>query len=202
MQRYRKVRKVQEFLESNSEFSDRVERRPVTYVFIDGTTYRASHLASMVLDAMKKAGHDMREVNENSVDTYARQVLDSWSKIDPNTVLTFREDGITEPEVEKCQKTTKKPVVVVTARSGQAVDHKINQVAVVQTYQCAVASAQLLAALHQLFEHDTGPGYEERRSKLDELIELVEKESSRHINLSVKAILRAKDQAQAQSRTS
>jgi len=90
------------------------------------------------------------------------------------------------------QQSTTKPVVVTTARAGAprpiAIEKPLDT-DVVQRYQCAVAGAQLLAALHQLFEKDNFPGHELRRKKLDDLIDEVEKSSALHVNLSVKAII-------------
>lgn len=89
---------------------------------------------------------------------------------------------------------TSKPVVVTTARAGAPrppMPERPLDADVVHRYQCAVASAQLLAAVHQLFERDDYPGHESRKKKLDELISEVEQIASSHVNLSVKQIIRA-----------
>lgn len=100
----------------------------------------------------------------------------------------------------KTPQSTTKPVVITTSRPGAPRPLSVEKqadVEVVQRYQCAVASAQLLAALHQLFEKDDFAGHEDRKKKLDELIDMVEKSSSHHVNISVKAILRSKAASKA-----
>ncbi|MGV0949157.1 MAG: hypothetical protein ACOYB3_00695 [Azonexus sp.] len=111
-----------------------------------------------------------------------------------------KEAAAPETTPTRPQQSTTKPVVVTTARAGAPrpiVIEKPLDTDVVQRYQCAVAGAQLLAALHQLFEKDNFPGHEVRRKKLDDLIDEVEKSSALHVNLSVKAIICAQTSTSA-----
>jgi hypothetical protein len=66
-------------------------------------------------------------------------------------------------------------------------------------FQGAVAIGQLMAAIYQLAEGDCWEGNERRRELLNELMESYEAVSKRHVNFSVKQIIRAKAEEQLRS---
>ena len=156
-----------------------------------------------VYNALKAAGRSMQSVPKNTILATAARLSNGEPvptaapapAAAPMAQKVARKKVAELPEAVKPPKSTTKPVVVTTARAGvprPVVVEKPIDSEVIHRYQCAVAGAQLLAALHQLFEKDDFPGHELRKKKLDDLISEVEQSSSQHVNLSVKSIIRVK----------
>lgn len=201
--------RIQQVLEADATFAARVANKDTEVHLRNGETTKFSGLVVNVYSTLKAAGCNMQSVPKITVLATAARLQSggtvptpapSAPAAAPAPKAVRKKDGVRQ---EKPQQSTSKPVVVTTARPGAprpvAVEKPIDT-EVIHRYQCAVASAQLLAALHQLFEKDDFPGHEARQKKLDDLINEVEQSSSQHVNLSVKAIIRA--QASIQTKPS
>jgi hypothetical protein len=188
--------RIQKVLAADNMFASRVTGK---VDITPGTT--APKFVVDVYNYLKAGGQDMQAVPKMQVLAAAMQLASGTAAPPPPPPVPPDPAPRPAKKVAKpmIPKSTTKPLVVSTVRAGEprlAVPASpLVDAEVIHRYQCAVASAQLLAALHQLFERDTFPGHEGRKKKLDELITDVEQMSSAHVNLSVKAIIR--DQTQA-----
>lgn len=215
--------RVQQILEADATFADRVSAKTVEVPGRNGAKVMVSNLAASVHNVLKQAGCNMQSVPRVTIlATAARMGTEpvpfvapaAVTQAMPATPKPVRKKVAEKPAAKpaapppkptppppkpqpKPQQSTTKPVVVTTARPGTKVQAEPPvDAGIIHRYQCAVASAQLLAALHQLFEKDDFPGHESRRKKLDDLINEVEQASSQHVIISVKAIIRAKGSIQ------
>lgn len=197
--------RIQKVLEADSVFTSQVANKDTEVAVRNGEKVMLPSLVVNVFSILKANGCNMQSVSRTAILAAATRLADGEpvpvappAPIIEQAPKPARKKAATPvvkpPESVKTQKSTTKPVVVTTARAGAprpiALEKPIDT-EVIHCYQCAVASAQLLAALHQLFEKDTFPGHELRKKKLDDLINEVEQSSSQHVNLSVKAIIRA-----------
>lgn len=186
-------------------FASQVASKDTEVLMRSGDKVMMPCLVVNVYSALKAAGCNMQSVPRTTILATAARLSNgepvptaapapAAAPVAPKIARKKAAAPVETPESPKPQKSTTKPVVVTTARAGAprplVVEKPIDS-EVIHRYQCAVAGAQLLAALHQLFEKDDFPGHETRKKKLDDLISEVEQSSSQHVNLSVKAIIRA-----------
>lgn len=191
-------------------FAPRVQVKDTEVLLRNNEKTHVSSLAADVFQVLKGAGCNMQAVPKMTVLAAAARLSNGLPVPQPAApVPPTTEDAppagpkkVTEPSPPAAPRTprsTTKPVVVTTTRTSNVLrpTEVPVSVEVIHQYQCMIASAQLLAALHQLFERDTFPGHEQRKHKLEDLINDVESMSSQHVNLSVKAIIRNKATSQA-----
>ena len=197
-------KRIQQILAADPVFAPQLAVAD-TEVIVRGEKTQVPALVANTFKAIQSSGVDMQSVARTTVLATASMVATAPTEVPtpvapppppPPVVVAAPK---TKPEPKPLQSTSK-PVVVTTARAGsQRQDEKPIDTAIIHRYQCAIAGAQLLAALHQLFEMDDFPGHEKRKQKLDDLISEVEEASSTHVNLSVKALICAKSKIKAQS---
>lgn len=193
--------RIQLVLEADPMFSSKVVNKDTEVSVRGGDTVRMNALVVGVHAALKSAGCNMQAVAKNTILATAARLMTGEAvpgcapppaqpKLD-SPEAPKKKEGFKPAAAPKPIQSTTRPVIVTTSRAGapRPVQDRQIDAEVVQTYQCAVASAQLLAALHQLFERDNFPGHESRKKKLDDLINSVEEMSSTHVNLSVKSII-------------
>lgn len=182
-------------------FADQVIAKDTEVQLRNGEKANHPALVVNVHNALKTAGANMQSASKTTILAIAASITSGRPMPVATPVPAPAPRLRRKPEPEKPAEplkplqSTSKPVVVSIARAGAPrpiVPERQVDADVIHRYQCAVASAQLLAALHQLFEKDDFPGHEQRKKKLDDLINDVEQASSTHVNLSVKAIIRAK----------
>ena len=202
--------RIQQVLGADSVFADRTTTNDTEITLRCGEKELRPALVVNVFNALKAAGCNMQSVAKTTILATAARLSNGEpvptaapapaAAVAPAKVARKKEAE--SPTAPAQLKSTSRPVVVTTARAGAprpiVPERPIDQ-DVVHRYQCAVAGAQLLAALHQLFEKDDFPGHETRRKKLDDLISEVEQSSSLHVNLSVKAIIRAQTSTKHQA---
>lgn len=197
--------RIQQVLEADATFAATVANKDTQVHLRSGEVTKFSAIVVNVYNTLKAAGCNMQSVPKITVLATAASLSNGGQVPTPAPVppsaapvkIVRKKEADKPPTIPK---STTKPVVVTTARPGAPrpiTVEKTVDTETIHTYQCAVAGAQLLAALHQLFEKDNYPGHEVRKKKLDDLIDEVEKASSNHVNLSVKAILRAQAAIQA-----
>jgi hypothetical protein len=188
--------RIQQVLEADSMFVSQVANKDTTVTMRSGEKVQLPSLVVRTYDALKAAGCNMQSVARTTILAAAARLSsgEPLPYVAPAPPKAAPKAAKKAAEPPRAQQSTTKPVVVTTTRAGAPrpiVVEKHFDTDVIHRYQCAVASAQLLAALHQLFEKDDFPGHELRKKKLDDLITEVEQASSQHVNLSVKAIIRA-----------
>lgn len=198
--------RIQQVLEADPMFASKVADKDTEVPVRGGETVKMNSLIVNVHTTLKAAGCNMQAVAKNTILAAAARlsaggpvpVMAPVSVVQPKPAAPSapkKKEGT--PVAPRPLQSTTKPVVVTTARAGaqRQVPDKPLDAEVIHTYQCAVASAQLLAALHQLMERDNFPGHEVRKKKLDELITSFEEMSSNHVNFSVKAIIESQANA-------
>jgi len=192
--------RIQQVLEADSMFAPQVTTKDTHVAMRSGEKVLLPSLVVGVYAALKAAGCNMQSVPKTSILATAARLTNGQPVLPTITVpMSLPDPKVARKKVQKSenskpQQSTSKPVMVGTVRAGAprpAPVEKPIDADIIRRYQCAVASAQLLAALHQLLEKDDFPGHEVRKKKLDDLITEVEQSSSTHVNLSVKAIIRA-----------
>jgi len=194
--------RIQQVLAAENMFAAQLANKDTEVTTRSGEKVMWPALVVNVYTTMKAAGCNMQSVPRMTVLAAAARLASG----EPVPVVV--PEPVPEPAPKAAQKaaqakpvapkplqSTTKPVVVTTTRPGEKpkIVEPVVDSETIQRYQCAVAGAQLLAALHQLFEKDDGPGHELRKKKLDDLIDDVERASSASVNYSVKAIIRDKN---------
>lgn len=194
--------KVQTVLESDRSFVPRLIMRDTEVTLRGGQKIMVPRLVFQVGEALRANGFDLQSAPKNVVLATAASIGSDGFQPPTTAPASVAIVAEAEPVERKAIKPSPpKPVIVKGAkpsakpmpRPAQTADPVAQFIdnGAIHRYQCAIASAQLLAALSQLFEKDEWPGAEERRKKLNDLIDDVEKSSSQHVNLSVKQIIRA-----------
>jgi hypothetical protein len=197
--------KIQAVLESDRSFASRLIVKDTEVVIRGGQKGMVPSLVFKVGEALKSAGIELQSAHKNMILATAATIPAGDHVATPTIPATVSapQPALVLAEPTPAKKVVKpsppKQVVVKGAKPSDKPLPKPSPDPVIQftdtgaihRYQCAVASAQLLAALSQLFEKDEWPGHEERQKKLNDLIDDVEKASTQHVNLSVKQIIRA-----------
>lgn len=203
--------RIKQVLRADPVFESLVATNDREVILRSGEKIALPSLVADVYAALKATGCNMQSVSRMMILAAAARLTSSTAPVaEPSVPVVSAPPPPPPPPVRKRAveaakspppsappqlKSTSKHVVVTTSRVGAApalAAEKPVDTATIHRYQCAVASAQLLAALHQLFERDDFPGHDIRKKKLDDLITEVEQASSAFVNLSVRAILRAK----------
>lgn len=208
--------KVQAILESDRSFSSRLSVKDTEVIGRKGHKVMVPALVYQVGEALKSCGLDLSapknvilataaSIPIGNSDGYVMQIQAPIA-----SVTAPQPDASAPPLAKKLPKPAPPRQVIVKGAKPTAKpqpkpqDDPITQFTdsgAIHRFQCAIAAAQLLAAVSQLFEKDEWPGGDDRRKKLDDLIDEVEKVSTQHVNLSVKQIIRAQT-AQKTSRES
>ena len=191
--------KIQLVLESDRSFASRLTVKDTEVAVRGGQKAMVPALVYQVGEALRASGYDLQSAPKNTILATAASI-----PVGTNGIMPIVPPAMSSAPAEPLPKRMPKPsppkrVVVQGAKPSAKPLPKSLPDPVVQftesgaihRYQCAIASAQLLAALSQLFEKDEWPGHEERLKKLNDLIDDVEKASTQHVNLSVKQIIRA-----------
>lgn len=194
--------KIQKILEAEQSFVPQLSVKDVEVPGRAGQKLMIPSLVYRVGEALKNAGHELQGASKNLILAVAASIPAGSAPVvvpPPSSVPETVRKPTAKPAPPKpvivkgakpSAKPTPKPVEQLTSAADSAVIHR---------YQCAIATAQLLAAVSQLFEKDDWPGCEERRKKLNDLIDDIEKASTQHVNLSVKQIIRARTAVQKES---
>jgi hypothetical protein len=197
--------KIQQVLLADSMFAEQASVKDTEITMRNGEKAAFPALVVRVYDALRLAGGSAQGSSKNTILATAASLnaglpVPAVAPAPPSTANPVKQAvkratkaAAASPKVPQ---STTKPIVVHTTRTGAprspatATERPVDTY-VIHRFQCAVASAQLLAAVYQLFEKDDFPGHEERKRKLDALIDDVEKMSTEFVNLSVKQIIRA-----------
>lgn len=191
--------KIQEILEHDAKFGPLVTQRDTKVGTRNGEVVYAA-LTVKVADAIERSGSPDKSCSRTTVLAHASLLL----RGQPAPV------GATAPPVKKAD--TPETIVVrpspsADSKSPEKVQQKAQQADLAKfvsngdilKFQGAVAIGQLLAAVYQLAESDCWEGFEHRRDLLNELLESYEIISKKHVNFSVKQIIRAKAEEQFRS---
>lgn len=196
--------KVQKALESEPSFAAQLAAKDTEVTGKGGQKSMIPALVFRVGEALKNAGFEMSTASKNTILAMASSLPAGAPAASPALVAAPASELTKRPAAKP---PPPKPVTVKGAKPSAKPAPKapmeatptIIDSSVIHRYQCAIASAQLLAALSQLMEKDDWPGSEERRKKLNDLIDDIEKVSTQHVNLSVKQIIRAQTAQQKAS---
>jgi len=188
--------KIQDILEHDAKFGPLVSQRDTKVGTRNGEVAYAA-LTVKVADAIEKSGAADKSCSRATVLAHASIILKG------QPVPT----GAAAPPAKKAE--TPATIVVRPAqpsepKAGEKAQQKAQQIDLTKfiaqgdilKFQGAVAIGQLLAAVYQLAESDCWDGFERRRELLNELLESYENVSKKHVNFSVKQIIRAKAEEQ------
>lgn len=194
------ISKIQEILDNDPKFGPIASVRDIKLATRAGGEVAYSSLAMKIAEAMEKSPSGEKVCNRMGVLAYA-------------SILTRGQHtpaGATTPPEKPVEAS---PAIVV--RSTNANEAKLAEKALqkaqqadlskfvsngdILKFQGAVAIGQLLAAVYQLAEGDCWDGFERRHTLLNELLESYETVSKKHVNFSVKQIIRAKAEEQFRS---
>jgi hypothetical protein len=191
--------KIQEILEHDAKFGPLVAQRDTKVGTRNGEVVYAA-MTVKVADAIEKSGSPDKSCSRATVLAHAALLI----RGQPAPA------GTVAPPVKKAE--TPETIVVrpapsVEPKSPDKVQQKAQQVDLAKfvsngdilKFQGAVAIGQLLAAVYQLAESDCWEGFEYRRGLLNDLLESYEAVSKKHVNFSVKQIIRAKAEDQFRS---
>ena len=195
--------RIHKILKSDGSFADRLAVNDTQVLGKGGHTVMIPLLVYQVGEAVRAANLEPQLVHKNAILATA-STIPVGSNTVPQPLPSAKPEAVAAPVDDQSPKRTVRPappkqVIVKGAKASSPPPAKpqpdpvvpFTDSGAIHRYQCAVASAQLLAALSQLFEKDDWPGNEDRRRKLNDLIDDVERVSTQHVILSVKQIIRA-----------
>jgi len=186
--------KIQEILESENAFRNLVAARNTKVVTRGGGEAMYSAMTVQVAEGLQARRMDDKAGNRPIVIALAMQLnRASGPTVAPPAPLPVKPKVVTpEEETVKVKAVPSPALQADPARQQQQQLTAFVDRGDIIRYQSAVAISQLLAAVYQLAESDTWPGYEGRKKLLGDLLDEYETVSKQHVNLSVKQLTRAK----------
>jgi hypothetical protein len=189
--------KIQDILEHDSKFGPSAALRDTKVPTRSGDVVY-SDLTVKVAEAIEQLNYSEKTCSRAVVLAFAQRVYNGQPTPSTPVVVVPKKAEIPETIIVR-------PAPVAEVKpSVEKAQLKIQQADLAQfiakgdilKFQGAVAIGQLLAAVFQLAESDCWDGHERRRELLNELLDSYETVSKRHVNYSVKQILRVKAEEQ------
>lgn len=188
--------KIQEILEHDAKFGPLVSQRDTKVQTRNGEVVYSA-LTVKVAEAIERSGAGDKSCSRASVLAQALMltrgqaapvgaVAPPVKKADEPATIVVRPASTTEQKsVDKAQQKAQQIDLAKFVSNGD-----------ILKFQASVSIGQLLAAVYQLAESDCWDGFERRRDLLNELLESYETVTKKHINFSVKQIIRGKAEEQ------
>jgi hypothetical protein len=189
--------KIQEILEHDLRFGPSAVLRDTKVPTRSGEVIYSS-LTVKVAEAIGQSSYTEKTCSRATVLAFAQRITKgqptpcasailSTNKTETPATIIVRPAPTAEvkPSVEKAQLKAQQADLAQFVTKGD-----------ILKFQGAVAIGQLLAAVFQLAESDCWEGHEHRKELLNELLDSYEAVSKRHVNYSVKQILRDKAEEQ------
>lgn len=190
--------KIQTILDNDTKFGPIVACRDTKVVARSGVEVYYANLTVQVANAIGEVSTTDKACSRIVVLAYATRL----SKSQPTSASA---NQAPPKKVAPIETIVVRPAPVEpTKLTSEKAQQKVQQADLAQfmargdilKFQGSVAIGQLLAAVFQLAESDCWEGHERRKELLNELLESYEGISKRHVNFSVKQIIRVKTEEQ------